>query len=278
MTNSSDITFTVWGARGSIFSGGPERLEFGGDTTCFTLETERGLLAVDAGSGFRALGQSLMARGGDRPGVIDLLLTHLHLDHICGLPFFEPLLGGSTELRIWNANPGDSDLFSDTLQCLMSPPVFPSLTYFDGLNLSAPKAGMAVELAMGGTARPFALNHPDGASGWRIECGGRVISVASDHEAGQPQIDNGIIEATRDSDLLICDATYTDDEIAARAGWGHSTWRQGLEIGKQAGAKHILMTHHDPERSDADIIAMEKEARQHAPNITFARSGWQCIL
>ncbi len=278
MSDSSDITFTVWGARGSIFSGGADKIEFGGDTTCFSLETERGLLVVDAGSGFRALGQSLMARGDDRPKVIDLLLTHLHLDHICGLPFFEPLLCGKTKMRIWHANQTDGEVFRGTLECLMSPPVFPSMIHFHGLDLHAPDAGSAVALGIGGTARPFELNHPDGAAGWRIESGESVICIASDHEAGEAGIDAGIVEATRGSDLLICDATYTDDEIATRKGWGHSTWQQSLEIGSLAGAKHILMTHHDPERTDAAITAMEDAARAAAPNITFARSGWQRIL
>ncbi len=274
MTEPTDIVFKVWGARGSIFSGGPQKIGFGGDTTCFSVSAGSGLTIIDAGSGLRAMGEAMAL--GDMRSVteIDLLLTHLHFDHICGLPFFEPIFSDQTVLRIWSAAFDRDEAFRDTLARVMSPPIFPQFRHWDSVRLCTTHAGISIPLAMGGEATPFALNHPDGAFGWRIDCGGKSVTVAADHEAGDTRIDRGIVDMARDTDLFVFDAMYTDDEIASREGWGHSTWRQGLDLGHSANAGHMLMTHHDPQRVDGELTAMEREAQTEDANITFARSGW----
>jgi phosphoribosyl 1,2-cyclic phosphodiesterase len=273
-----DIVFQVWGSRGSIFAGGSDKTEFGGDTTCFSLSNGTGMAIVDAGSGLHALGRAMEA-GDVHPYVeIDLLLTHLHFDHICGLPFFEPIFSDKTVLRIWSASFDRDEAFRETLSRVMSPPIFPHFRHWESVRLCTAQTGIAIPLAMGGTATPFALHHPDGACGWRIDSGGRSATIASDHESGNAMIDARIAQAAQGTDLLVCDAMYTDAEIGMRRGWGHSTWRQGVELGSQAGAQHLLMTHHDPRRGDEDVALMEREARAHNPNVTFARSGWRRTL
>jgi len=274
MSDSEELVFKVWGSRGSIFSGGPDRVEFGGDTTCFSLASENGLTIVDAGSGLRAMGEAL-ARS-DKPIVpeIDLLLTHLHFDHICGLPFFEPIFSDQLVLRIWSAAFERDEIFHETLARVMSPPIFPRFRRWDRVRLCTAHEGIAIPLAMGGTAVPFPLNHPDGAYGWRIDCCGKSATIAADHEMGVADIDRGIAEVARDTGLLVFDAMYQDDEIAHRTGWGHSTWQQGVALGREAGAGHVLMTHHDPRRTDAELAAMERQARAENPETTFARDGW----
>lgn len=281
MSNSGPLVFHVWGARGSIFAGGPDKVAFGGDTTCFSVATETGLTIIDAGSGLNAMGEA-MARdgaGGATPDApdslteIDLLLTHLHFDHICGLPFFEPVFSDTTILRIWSARFDRDEVFRETLQRALSPPIFPDFRHWDRVRLCTAQPGISIPLAMGGTAMPFALRHPDGAFGWRIDSGGKSVTVVADHEIGDRATDARITDIARDTDLLVLDAMYTDDEIAHRAGWGHSTWRQGLSLGRAAGARHLMMTHHDPHRTDADLDTMERAARAEDPDITFARSG-----
>ena len=274
----ADIVFKVWGARGSIFAGGTDKTHFGGDTTCFSVSGAGGMTIIDAGSGLRALGYA-MDEGEIGPfDEIDLLLTHLHFDHICGLPFFEPIFCKTTTLRIWSAAFDRDEAFRETLARVMSPPIFPAFRHWDSVRLCTAQPGIALPLAMGGTATPFSLNHPDGAFGWRIDTGGKSVTIASDHETGDAEIDRRIVSAAHNTDLLVCDATYTDDEIGSRRGWGHSTWQQGLALGTEAQAQHMLMTHHDPHRVDDDVRQMEREARAENAAITFAHSGWTHIL
>ncbi len=278
MSDAADIVFKVWGARGSIFSGGADKTEFGGDTTCFSLASGAGMTIIDAGSGLRAMGEALSRSAVGTAPEIDLLLTHLHFDHICGLPFFEPTFCDNTILRIWSAAFERDEDFRETLARVMSPPIFPGFRHWDSVRLCTALPGIAIPLAMGGMAVPFPLNHPDGAFGWRIDCGGKSVTIASDHESGNAGIDARIVEAARETDLLVCDATYTDEEIACRGGWGHSTWRQGVDMGEAAGARHMLMTHHDPRRADGEIERMENDARTRNGAVTFARTGWTRIL
>ena len=276
---AGDVTFQVWGARGSIFAGGADQTVFGGDTTCFSVENRRGLCVIDAGSGLRKLGHDLMRRPQGPPPQIDLVLTHLHFDHICGLPFFEPLLQSKTVLRVWSALFEDPEALRAMLARAMSPPIFPvNPTLWDALEVRTPGCGNAVTLAMGGEATAFRLNHPDGGCGWRLEINGRVIAIASDHEMGHRATDTVIAEASRDADLLVCDASYTEAELTSRRGWGHSTWRQGIQLAGEARAKAVLMSHHLPERSDDELAAMEAEAKRVSGSVSFARAGWSKVF
>lgn len=279
MNISGNVTFHVWGARGSIFAGGADQTVFGGDTTCFSIETQRGMCVIDAGSGLRLLGRSLMQREEGPPDQIDLLLTHLHFDHICGLPFFEPLLRGQTVVRLWCALFEDCSVLRSTLARALSPPIFPvDPTLWDALEVRTPGCGNAVSLSTGGEATAFRLTHPDGGCGWRIEVNGRIIAIASDHEMGNPAIDSVIAEASHGADLLICDASYTEEEFEKRRGWGHSTWRQGLRLAGEARAKSVIMSHHLPERTDLELAAMEAQAQQEFANTMFARAGWSVSI
>lgn len=279
MTAAPDILFRVWGARGSIFAGGPERNIFGGDTTCFSIETDGRFLVVDAGSGLRALGHELMTRPEGPPSEIDLLLTHLHIDHICGLPFFAPLLSGLTTVRLWNSVYPDPDSLRGALSRGLAPPIFPvDTTLWDTLEIRVPEAGERVALGADSMARAFPLHHPDGACGWRINSSGRVVVIASDHEHGNPSIDAQVAYYSRFADLMVWDASYSDQELKTRRGWGHSTWQQGLAVGEKVGARRMLMTHHLPERTDEELARMEREAQGVAHKTLFAREGLSIAL
>jgi len=274
MDNQVDFVFKVWGARGSIFAGGPERNIFGGDTTCFSIQSEGRFLVIDAGSGLRALGHELMTCPQGPPAEIDLLLTHLHIDHICGLPFFAPLMLGYTKVRLWNSVYPDPESLRGALSRGLAPPIFPvDTTVWDSLEIRVPEAGARISLGPDSTACAFTLNHPDGACGWRIHSGGRVVVIASDHEHGNPSIDAQVAYYSRAADLLVWDASYTEDELTLRRGWGHSTWKQGLKLAEKVGVGRILMTHHIPERTDDALQDMEREAQSTSQKPMFAREG-----
>lgn len=279
MNSKTDIVFKVWGARGSIFAGGSERNVFGGDTTCFSIETDGHFLVVDAGSGLRALGHELMTRPEGPPSEIDLLLTHLHIDHICGLPFFAPLISGLTKVRLWNSVYPDPETLRGALSRGLAPPIFPvDTTVWDTLEIRVPEAGARISLGPESMARAFPLNHPDGACGWRINSNGRVVVIASDHEHGKQSIDAQVAYYARSSDLLVWDASYTEEELAARRGWGHSTWQQGLKLAEKINVGRTLMTHHSPERTDDALIDMERSAKAVADKTLFAREGLTIAL
>ena len=274
MSDAPDIIFRVWGSRGSIFAGGADHNTFGGDTTCFSIETDGRFLIVDAGSGLRALGQELMNREEVPPEEIDLLLTHLHIDHICGLPFFAPLMSGKTKVRLWNSVYPDPETLRGALSRGLAPPIFPiDTTVWDTLEVRVPEAGARVALGPDSMARAFPLHHPDGACGWRVNSAGRVVVVASDHEYGNPSIDAQVAYYARFADMLVWDASYTEDELTTRRGWGHSSWNRGLKVGAKVGAASMLMTHHMPERTDAELISMERAAQALARKTMFAREG-----
>lgn len=278
MNDFDQTVFRVWGSRGSIFSGGLQKTEFGGDTTCFSVATGTGLTIIDAGSGLHAMGEAMARHEVANVTEIDLLLTHLHFDHICGLPFFEPVFSDDTILRVWSAAFDRCEPFRETLTRAMSPPIFPGFRHWDSVSLRTAKPGTDIPLAMGGKATPFALHHPNGAFGWRIDTGGKSVTVVADHEVGDTSIDTNIAKVARDTDLLVFDAMYTADEITDRKGWGHSTWQQGLSLGAKARARHLMMTHHDPQRRDSELNAMEAEAQARNPEVTFARCGAMRIL
>jgi len=274
MTLQAGMSFKVWGSRGSIFAGGPERNVFGGDTTCFSIQADDRFLVIDAGSGLRALGHELMTCPEGPPAEIDLLLTHLHVDHICGLPFFAPLMSGKTKVRLWNSVYPDPETFRGALSRGLAPPIFPiDTTVWDTLEIRVPEAGARVSLGQDSMARAFPLNHPDGACGWSVNLKGKVVVIASDHEHGNPSIDAQVAYNARSCDLLVWDASYTEEELETRRGWGHSTWRQGLKLAEKVDVGRVLMTHHMPERTDDELLEMEREAQGISESTIFAREG-----
>lgn len=215
-----------------------------------------------------------MTRDEGPPAEIDLLLTHLHIDHICGLPFFGPLLAGATKVRLWNAVYTEPEELRAALSRGLAPPIFPvDTTLWNALEIRVPEAGERVTLGGQSLARAFPLNHPDGACGWRVNSSGRVVVIASDHEHGNAGIDAQVAHYVRFAELMVWDASYTEQEIGGKRGWGHSTWQQGLQVAAETGVHQVLMTHHMPDRTDDALDAMEREAKAVNRKTLFAREG-----
>jgi phosphoribosyl 1,2-cyclic phosphodiesterase len=205
-----------------------------------------------------------------------ILLSHLHIDHVMGLPAFAPLWREDARLHVWTAAHHEGE----RAFAITRPPFFT----LDGAAPSlAPRfhvvhPGCAFEPAAGVRVRSFALSHAGESTGYRIEYGGRSLCYVTDHEHGEPETDARLIEVIRGADLLIYDATFTDTEFPARAGWGHSTWQQGIRLKEAAGVELVIFAHHEPRRTDRALDEMAEAAASASVNAAFARQGMVIAL
>lgn len=252
----------LWGTRGSLAAPGAETARFGGNTSCVAVHGTGGtLVVIDGGTGIRRLGAA--TRGTLRR--VDVLLSHLHMDHIQGLGFFEPLFDPGVESHLWGPARSARDL-RDRLCRYLSPPLFPvHLRDLPNLTLhEVPRRPFAV-----GELRVLAdrICHPGFTVGYRIESPHGVLAYLSDHEpalgvARFPQsVDwtSGYALA-RGADLLLHDAQYTLAEYPAHVGWGHSAIDHAVAFGDLAAVRHLVTCHHDPAHSDDDIDRLTAEA------------------
>jgi phosphoribosyl 1,2-cyclic phosphodiesterase len=247
---------TIWGTRGSLASPGAETAHYGGNTACVEVRGSDGtLLVLDAGTGIRRLG----AHACQSVRRIDLLLSHLHMDHIQGLGFFAPLYDPDVEVHIWG--PASTTL---TLQArlarYLSPPFFPVHLRDLACHLSMHEVPCG-DFSVGEFRIASALVcHPGPTVGYRIESPTATLAYLSDHEPAlgvrrfptSSEWTSGYALAA-DVDLLIHDAQYTVGEYAERVGWGHSSVEDALRFAAHTRARHLVTFHHDPDHSDQDI-------------------------
>lgn len=260
-----DLEF--FGCRGSTPACGPQFVKYGGNTTCIAIYSDESLFIIDGGTGLAPLQAALFNTG--RYTRANVFLTHIHWDHIQGIPFFAPFFMPGCSFAIHGERRNEMSL-RQQLNLLMSAPVFPvTLEAFNAqIDWRDISCGDVLETE-GVRVTCFRLRHPDICTGFRFEAAGKSICVVGDYEHG----DDEPVEFARDADVLIYDAQYTDAEYSAKVGWGHSTWRQGCELAKKCGAKRLYLTHHDPWHTDSDLDAMEQEAREAFPHAAFAAEG-----
>ena len=265
---------TIWGSRGSVASPGPDTIRYGGNTSCVEVRGDDGtLLALDAGTGIRRLGAAIP----DDVRRVDVLLTHLHMDHIQGLGFFAPLRRPGAEVHIWGPI-GNGPSLRARLGRYLSPPLFPvhlrelqSALYIHEL----PNSHATIDIGEFQVSAAV-ICHPDPTIGYRIASGSHAIAYLPDHEPALglrsftlPGEWVSGYSLARDVDLLIHDAQYTDDEYDERIGWGHSSIRQAFEFARLAGAHRLAPFHHDPTHDD-DTLDRLISAEQESTDWPFA--------
>lgn len=269
----SDMRVRFWGVRGSIPAPGPETVAFGGNTACVEVTCRSRRIILDAGSGLRDLGRNLAVSG--EIADLDLLLTHCHVDHLIGLPFFAPAFSPATRLRLWAGHLSPHERLEDVVAQFMIPPLLPitpeifraQVTYRDVM------AGDAFELGGGVTVSSARLNHPGGATGYRVGFESEAVCYVTDNEHRPDGPDPALIDLARGAGLLIYDAMYTPAEYRAKVGWGHSTWVEGIRLAEAAGVERLALFHHLPERDDRALEALEAEAAAARPGTFAAREG-----
>lgn len=268
-----DFSIRFWGVRGSIASPGPETVRYGGNTSCIEVRCGDSLLILDAGTGLRPLGRHLLANGRVE---LDLFLTHTHLDHVEGLPFFQPAFDPRNVIRIWAGHLTPNGTLIDVFRKLMSPPLFPIPpdAFRAKVEFRDFECGEVMHPRPGVRMATVALDHPGGAVGYRVEYDGRAVCYVSDtNHPGDGRVNPEIRDLVAGAEIVVYDAMFTDEEHAQRPDWGHSTWREGARLCEEAGAGTLVLWHHDPIRSDDALDAIGAEADAARPGTLVAREG-----
>jgi phosphoribosyl 1,2-cyclic phosphodiesterase len=264
------LSIRFWGVRGSCPTPGPETALVGGNTSCVEVVAGETRIALDAGTGLRKLGGHLLAQ---KRGPVDLtvLLSHVHWDHIQGLPFFAPIYVPGTRLVLAGGTTGTT--LAETLARQMSAPTFP----VDWREV--PAAREYVDLREGVPARVgdaevrmSRANHTSTVFAYRIEHEGSSVVYATDTEH-YACVDPRLEALARGADVLVYDAQYLPEEYGAKVGWGHSTYEAGAALSKAAGVRKLVLFHHDPARTDAEVDAVEARARGVFDDVVAAREG-----
>ncbi len=250
------MKITFWGTRGSIAVPGRDTTLYGGNTTCLEVLLENGkTLIIDAGTGIRRLGGVLEGRDSESP--LYLLMTHVHWDHIIGFPFFATGLQKGTELLVdghSNAMMGLHHTFDNPMGGGYFPVSIEDLDIkISYLNVLEHRPLELEDVYV----ESIPLRHPQGAMGFRIREGDRTMVFITDNELCDEESFRGFEGFCRGADLLIHDAQYSPDEMPSHRGWGHSDYRSALELARRAEAGRLVLFHHDPARTDAEIKAFE---------------------
>jgi phosphoribosyl 1,2-cyclic phosphodiesterase len=274
---------SFWGVRGSTPTVDPATWRYGGNTPCLDLIAPDGTqFILDCGTGLRMLGNRWIAGDFVRPAQSHILVTHYHWDHIQGLPFFAPLYVEKNEFQFYSFRSeflGRNSL-RQVLETQMALPYFP-------VDFSAMSARRKFREVGGGetfevgenkvTAR--LLNHPQGCLGFRIETPAGTIVYATDNEPGEPKLDRSLRELAAGADIFVNDAQFTPAQLAStRKGWGHSSWKEGVNIAREVDAKTVVLFHHDPDSTDRVVDGILREARDQFDSVFAASEGMVITL
>jgi phosphoribosyl 1,2-cyclic phosphodiesterase len=250
-----------WGVRGSIPTPGPKTVGIGGNTSCVEIRSGREIIILDAGTGLRTLGQSLLAEFKNQPLKLTLLLTHTHWDHIQGLPFFGPIYHSRCRLRILGCEGARKGLVS-VLTGQMESTYFP--VPFDKLpsNIEIEEL-KKFDFKIGPVrVRVQRANHPGMCVGYRLFTSHGSVAYFPDSEPRPGGEDQEMIKFLDGVNLLILDSQYDTVEYERHAGWGHGCVDDSVALALAARAKRLCLFHHDPERTDKQVDAFLKHARQ----------------
>jgi phosphoribosyl 1,2-cyclic phosphodiesterase len=274
---------SFWGVRGSTPTVDAATWRYGGNTPCLELRAPDGThFILDCGTGLRTLGNRTAAAGSDACHDAHILVTHYHWDHIQGIPFFSPLYSENNNFHFYSFRSKflGRDSLKQVFEAQMAVPYFP-------VDLSAMSAKRKFQELDGGDCFTVGrnkiiarwLNHPQGCLGFRIETEAGTVVYATDNESGDPKLDQSLLELAAGADIFINDAQYTPEQLAStRRGWGHSSWADGVRVARKAGAKTLVLFHHDPDSTDRMLDGILRQARNECDSVFAASEGMVIML
>jgi phosphoribosyl 1,2-cyclic phosphodiesterase len=278
MQNQFSVHF--WGVRGSIACPGAETVRYGGNTPCIEMRVNGQRLIFDGGTGLRVLGQSLLAQ---MPVEAHMFFTHSHWDHIQGFPFFTPAFIKGNCFHIYGAIAPNGSTVEQRLNDQMLHPNFPVPLQIMGADLRFYDVEVGKPIEIGDVVIEAApLNHPGEAVGYRVSWQDYAVAYVTDTEHFPDRIDESVLWLARQADVLIYDATYTDEEYyspkSSKVGWGHSTWQEAVKVAEAAGVKKLVIFHHDPLHNDDHLDQIGEQVARVFPNSLMAWEGLEIQL
>ena len=261
-----------WGVRGSIACPGPDTVRYGGNTSCVEIRCGEHLMIFDGGTGLRLVGNELTRAG--QPATLDLFYSHTHFDHICGLPFFAPCYDARSRIRIWAGHLNGKGIEA-VLNSMMIAPLFPiPMSIFTAkIDYTDFAAGQELVPHPGIRLITAPLNHPNGATGYRIEYRDKAVAYITDTEHRADGLDRNVLGLIDRADVMIYDATYTDAEYPAHRDWGHSTWQEGVRLADAAQVRTLVIFHHDPGHDDIFMDQVAVDAAEMRSGTIVAQEG-----
>ncbi len=264
----ANMTINIHGTRGSVPVNGSDFVLYGGATSCVSVSCGDTLLFLDAGSGI--VGAALPDNR-----KISILLSHLHLDHLIGLPLFKALFQPNLSIDIYGRRRNGVSL-EDALHALFHPPYwpvglkdFPANVTMNDIDEHFTIGSLQIDTMEG--------SHPGGSTVYRISHEGKSFVYATDFEHNKTAARN-LTQFCKDADLLLYDAQYTDEEYPGHSGYGHSTPSAGIRIAEEANVSQLLFSHHAPEHTDRQLSALENRISAEYPFASFAKAGMQIEL
>lgn len=271
----NQFTVHFWGVRGSIACPGSQTVRYGGNTPCVEMRVGDNRLIFDGGTGLRVLGHSLLSQ---MPVEGYIFFTHSHWDHIQGFPFFTPAFIKGNRFHIYGAVAPNGATIEQRLNDQMLHPNFPVPLQIMGAQLEFHDIAVGETVKIGDvTVENALLNHPGEAVGYRVSWQDYAAAYVTDTEHFPERLDENVLWLARHADILIYDATYTDEEYSSekssKVGWGHSTWQEAVKLAKAAQVKKLVIFHHDPLHSDDFLDRVGEQVAQQFPDSLIAREG-----
>jgi phosphoribosyl 1,2-cyclic phosphodiesterase len=275
------FTVRFWGVRGSIACPGQSTVRYGGNTACVEMRVGSHRLIFDGGTGLRVLGQTMLP---EMPVTAHMFFTHSHWDHIQGFPFFVPAFVRGNRFTIYGAIAPNGSTIEQRLNDQMLHPNFPVPLQIMGADLEFKdiEPGESVQIGEDVLVESALLNHPGEAIGYRVNWQGYAAAYITDTEHFADRLDENVLWLARNADVMIYDATYTDDEYdserSSKVGWGHSTWQEAVKVAKAAKVKKLVIFHHDPLHDDNFMDQVKEHTARQFPNSVVAWEGLEIDL
>lgn len=264
-----------WGVRGTFPVSSKDKSKYGGHTICASIHTpEEEIVIIDAGTGIKKLGDKIIKDKGDEELNLYVFLTHFHLDHIMGLPFFAPLYSSRAVVTFYApSSPQETEGYLNKIMAGRLFPVEFMETRSKKVFKRAPERNFK---RWGIQISSCPLHHPQGSIAYKIEAERGSVIFSTDTEHPEGGVDQRLVSFARRADIFIYDAAFTPEEYdSGRRGWGHSTWLEGTKIAREAEVHNLYLSHFNPDHSDVKIDEILSLAKNEFPRTCAAREGIQ---